>query len=161
MSEPSICVICTDECTEADLKSITLGCSHRFHSSCLFRWLDGAGRNDNTERCPQCREKVIEWPSNQVHKRRKRKCNNFIRVAFQAALLAMFVVILTGVQMLYAIKTRPAPINNELFHQCVDKQLINGMSALQPISHISFHHLKEKSEEYCIKLLTQDTLIKK
>lgn len=56
------CLICLDTYTEKDIQTITYGCGHKFHSLCLFGWLDVTGRNDNTTRCPQCRQKVITWP---------------------------------------------------------------------------------------------------
>lgn len=56
------CVICYDGYTEEDVQTITYGCGHKFHSTCLFGWIDATGRNDNSSRCPQCRQTVIKWP---------------------------------------------------------------------------------------------------
>lgn len=56
------CVICYDGYTEEDVQTIIYGCGHKFHSTCLFGWIDATGRNDNSSRCPQCRQTVIKWP---------------------------------------------------------------------------------------------------
>jgi len=56
------CVICTDSYVIGDVKTIRFGCGHQFHSGCLMSWIETDGHNDNTSRCPQCRQHVIEWP---------------------------------------------------------------------------------------------------
>lgn len=55
------CLICTDPCQNEDVKTIQFGCGCQYHSQCLFCWYDTIGRNENTSRCPQCRQQVIVW----------------------------------------------------------------------------------------------------
>lgn len=59
--EEEHCTICTDVYEKGDLKTIRFGCNHVFHSTCLLEWWE-IGRNDNTSRCPQCRQHVLVWP---------------------------------------------------------------------------------------------------
>lgn len=59
-------MICLDGYTEEDVQTITYGCGHKFHSPCLFGWIDATGRNDNSSRCPQCRQTVIIWPERAI-----------------------------------------------------------------------------------------------
>lgn len=62
-SESHACSICLEAYAEKELKTIQFGCTHRFHSACFFGWLDATGRNENTSRCPLCRQEVIRWYS--------------------------------------------------------------------------------------------------
>lgn len=62
MTDEEKCVICTDSYMNGDVKTIRFGCGHQFHSGCLMSWIETNGHNDNTSRCPQCRQHVIEWP---------------------------------------------------------------------------------------------------
>lgn len=63
MTEKEECSICMGEYKEGEIETIQFGCSHRFHSSCLFEWIHSMGIGDNTSRCPLCRQKVIVWPT--------------------------------------------------------------------------------------------------
>lgn len=58
----STCLICLEDYATSGPRTVTYGCGHKFHSKCLFAWLDTLPKNDNTSRCPQCRQVVIEWP---------------------------------------------------------------------------------------------------
>lgn len=62
MEDDEKCVICTDSYVIGNVKTIRFGCGHQFHSGCLMSWIETNGHNDNTARCPQCRQVVIEWP---------------------------------------------------------------------------------------------------
>lgn len=95
--EADKCVICYDGHTAEDVQTITYGCGHKFHSTCLFGWIDATGRNNNSSRCPQCRQTVIKWPE------RARSIRMPIELAIQRQHWAFYIVVLCHLMVLFLL----------------------------------------------------------
>lgn len=60
------CSICLEEYSEQELKSLKnisgTSCSHRFHTSCLLKWL----KAPNNNQCPICKTVLTEQVQPQI-----------------------------------------------------------------------------------------------
>ncbi len=67
-SPNNICAICLENIEQKDKKTDLPSCSHTFHSSCFFKFInyDVVERTDSNINCPLCRETCISIPIQQV-----------------------------------------------------------------------------------------------